>query len=82
MFKDTQYLYNCDPIDFIHRNYLDALYYKRDMAKKLYQELVKEGEENGSTYELRKREFHVYNAWQHNENLIQEALRNSKDREK
>jgi len=85
MFKDTQYLYGCNPSDFKNKIYLDALYYKRDKAKALYWELNKKINEDGAdynsteNYELRKREFHVYNAWKHNENLIEEALEQEGD---
>lgn len=73
MSKSTEYLYGCLPSDFIYMNYLEALRYKRDKAKALYFKLKKSIEEDGGTFEKRKREFHVYNAWKFNEKLIDEA---------
>jgi hypothetical protein len=77
--KDTTYLYECKPSEFIDLPYKDAIEFKYQKAKKLYAKLEAEINENyakGEPYknlhDLRNRFHQVHKAMAHNYNLITE----------
>ena len=69
--KTTEYLYDLN-IDMLEQmKYFDALQYKANCARRLYNKLVAESKYDNS-FELHERKFYVYKAWKHTEKLLRE----------
>lgn len=73
--QTTQYLYNCDPIEFANLSYKDALEFKALAAKRLIKELYQ-------VHYLERDQAYlsdVINAENHNLNLLKEIQISEKE---
>ena len=69
--KTTEYLYELDIASLEKMLYFDALQYKANCAKRLWNKLEAESKTNDS-FDLHERKFYVWEAWGHNKKLLRE----------
>jgi len=69
--KTTEYLYELNIESLEKMKYFDALQYKANCAKRLYNKLEQESKTNNS-FELHERKFYVFKAWKHTLKLLKE----------
>jgi len=69
--KTTEYLYELDIASLREMKYFDALQYKANCAKRLWNKLNNERVTINS-FELHERMFYVWKAWKHTEELLNE----------
>jgi hypothetical protein len=69
--KNTEYLYDLNLEMLEKMTYFQALQYKANCAKRLYNDLLKQSKTD-SSFELHERKFYVYKAWKHTLGLLNE----------
>ena len=69
--KTTEYLYELDKASLEKMLYFDALQYKINCARRLWNKLNIESRVDHS-FELNERMFYVWKAWKHTERLLEE----------
>ena len=69
--KTTEYLYELNIDSLSKMKYFDALQYKANCTKRLWNKLDVESKTNNS-FEINERMFYVWKAWKHSERLLGE----------
>jgi len=69
--KTTEYLYELNINNLEKMKYFDALQYKANCAKRLWNKLEQESKTNDS-FNLHERKFYVWKAWRHTLKLLEE----------